>query len=160
MKFLWFRKKNSYTEETINLFAKFGFELLKPGARDQLNKLSRNSNVLNLKNIKCHNNFDSTFNANKMNVLSLMLTRRLPIIGHRSTTSKQLVAPQCTSIKHGVHGKRTKDVSIDTQTSAVIPRKNMKTTWLVLQINTKVTVSDAFKVLQKDESLYYRFAWS
>ncbi|XP_044173295.1 uncharacterized protein LOC122957321 [Acropora millepora] len=64
-----------------------------------------------------------------MNVLSLMLTRRLPIIGHRSTTSKQLVAPQCTSIKHGVHGKRTKDVSIDTQTSAVIPRKNMKTTW-------------------------------
>ena len=90
MKFLWFCKKNSYTEETINLFARFGFELLKPCVRDQLNKLPRNSNVLNLKNIKCQNNFDSTFNANKMNVLSLMLTRRLPIIGHRSTTSKQL----------------------------------------------------------------------
>ena len=72
--------------------------------------------------------------------------------------NNSVVAPQCTSIKHGVHGKRMKDVSIDTQTSAVIPRKNMKTTWLVLQINTKVTVSDAFKVLQKDESLYYRFA--
>lgn len=42
-----------------------------------------------------------------------------------------------------------KDVSIDTYTSAVIPRKNMKITCLVLQINTEATVSDAFKYFKR-----------
>lgn len=102
-----FATKNSYTEEMINLFAKFGFERLKAWAGgDQLSELSRNSNVLNIRSIKYRNNLDSIFIANKTIVLLHLyqcwsdVPRRLPIIGRLwCTASKQLVAPRCTSIR-------------------------------------------------------------
>ena len=111
MQFLWFHRKNSYTEETINLFAKFGFELLKLCAGgDKLNKLPRNSNVLN-----------PFWTWKILSVIIILIQHVMPTrlmhyfscwqdlyqsSDNRSTTSKQVVAPQCTSIKHRVHGSK------------------------------------------------------
>ena len=81
--------KNSYTEETINLFAKFGFELLKPCAGgNHLNKLPINGDVLNIESIKYHNNLDSIFNT-KTIVFLLMLARCCQTFANHQTTLVQ-----------------------------------------------------------------------
>lgn len=108
MQFLWFHKKNSYTEETINLFAKFGFELLKLCAGGD----------------KFETNFQETATFWTWKILSVIIiliqhvmpTRLMHYFScwpdlyqssdNRSTTSKHVVAPQCTSIKHRVHGSK------------------------------------------------------